>query len=114
MWQYLQMVSGTGNAIDEELSVGNRYRDDWGLVEPAWIVLPPSSSRRGSTFRGDGRSRFSWIFRSYTVRIGNRFTKTSEILITHLAKGNNAVEHINQLHQSILKAEQDEFLPPEV
>ncbi|KPC03358.1 Uncharacterized protein ABJ99_3275 [Pseudomonas syringae pv. cilantro] len=56
----------------------------------------------------------SWIFRSYTVRIGHRFTKTSEILITHLAKGNNAVEHINQLHQSILKAEQDEFLSPEV
>ncbi|RMO96238.1 hypothetical protein ALQ31_100553 [Pseudomonas amygdali pv. morsprunorum] len=57
MWQYLQMVSGTGNAIDEEPSVGNRYRYDWGLAEPAWIVLPPSSSRRGSTFRGDGRSR---------------------------------------------------------
>ncbi|RMO47793.1 hypothetical protein ALQ41_200091 [Pseudomonas savastanoi pv. glycinea] len=31
MWQYLQMVSGTGNAIDEESSVGNRYRYDWGL-----------------------------------------------------------------------------------
>ncbi|KPZ09496.1 hypothetical protein ALO41_102160 [Pseudomonas amygdali pv. ulmi] len=57
MWQYLQMVSGTGNAIDEEPSVGNRYRYDWGLAEPAWIVLPPSSSRRGSIFRGDGRSR---------------------------------------------------------
>ncbi len=31
MWQYLQMVSGTGNAIDEEPSVGNRYRDDLGF-----------------------------------------------------------------------------------
>ncbi|RMQ34913.1 hypothetical protein ALQ05_200234 [Pseudomonas amygdali pv. mori] len=50
MWQYLQMVSGTGNAIDEEPSVGNRYRYDWGLAEPAWIVLPSSSSRRGSIF----------------------------------------------------------------
>ncbi|AYL79945.1 hypothetical protein CN228_08260 [Pseudomonas syringae pv. actinidiae str. Shaanxi_M228] len=57
MRQYLKGVSGTGNAIDEEPSVGNRYRDDWGLVASAWMVRPSSSSRRGSTFRGDGRSR---------------------------------------------------------
>ncbi|RMP33579.1 hypothetical protein ALQ25_200237 [Pseudomonas coronafaciens pv. atropurpurea] len=57
MWQYLKEVSGTEDAIDEMSSVVNRYRPGWGLVEPAWIVLPPSSSRRGSTFRGDGRSR---------------------------------------------------------
>ncbi|RMN76064.1 hypothetical protein ALQ53_200023 [Pseudomonas cannabina] len=57
MWQYLQMVSGTGNAIDEEPSVGNRYRDGWGLAASAWIVRPPSSSRRGSTFEREVRSR---------------------------------------------------------
>ncbi|RMT74006.1 hypothetical protein ALP41_102351 [Pseudomonas savastanoi pv. nerii] len=50
MWQYLQMVSGTGNAIDEEPSVGNRYRDGWGLVAPVWAVRLPLSSRRGSIF----------------------------------------------------------------
>ncbi|KPY56725.1 hypothetical protein ALO93_200103 [Pseudomonas amygdali pv. sesami] len=50
MWQYLQMVSGTGNAIDEEPSVGNRYRDGWGLVSSARIVRPLSSSRRRSIF----------------------------------------------------------------
>ncbi|HHW1564146.1 TPA: hypothetical protein ACUT5D_005905 [Pseudomonas aeruginosa] len=43
--------------------------------------------------------------RSYTVRIGHRFTKTSEILVSHLARGNKAVEHINQLHQALLRAE---------
>ncbi|WP_427114932.1 hypothetical protein [Pseudomonas aeruginosa] len=39
------------------------------------------------------------------MRIGHRFTKTSEILVSHLARGNKAVEHINQLHQSLLRAE---------
>ncbi|RMO83814.1 hypothetical protein ALQ33_101622 [Pseudomonas syringae pv. philadelphi] len=62
MWQYLQMVSGTENAINELSSVGNRYRDDWGLAASAWIVRPPSSSRRGSTFRGEGRSREPLIY----------------------------------------------------
>ncbi|KPW16597.1 hypothetical protein ALO83_103053 [Pseudomonas cannabina pv. alisalensis] len=57
MWQYQQMVSGTGNAIDEEPSVGNRYRYDWGLAASAGIVRPPSSSRRGSTFGREVRSR---------------------------------------------------------
>ncbi|KPW76308.1 hypothetical protein ALP36_102152 [Pseudomonas syringae pv. coriandricola] len=50
MWQYLQMVSGTENAINELSSVGNRYRDGWGLVAPVWAVRLPSSSRRGSIF----------------------------------------------------------------
>nr|UVN18284.1 hypothetical protein pPsy0462c_00025 [Pseudomonas syringae] len=49
---------------------------------------------------------FSWMFRSYTVRIGHRFTKTSEIFVYHLAQGHNAVEHINHMHQTMLQAEQ--------
>ncbi|MDU8616903.1 hypothetical protein RYA95_28390 [Pseudomonas syringae pv. actinidiae] len=49
---------------------------------------------------------FSWMFRSYTVRIGHRFTKTSEIFVYHLAQGHTAVEHINRMHQTILQAEQ--------
>ncbi|ARA80133.1 hypothetical protein ACDH60_27290 [Pseudomonas ficuserectae] len=94
------------------------YTDDVGV----WLyqgILPWRKGYRGVKWRDIEDAMYftgfiSWIFRSYTVRIGHRFTKTSEILITHLAKGNNAVEHINQLHQSILKAEQDEFLSPEV
>lgn len=46
------------------------------------------------------------MFRSYTVRIGHRFTKTTEIFVNHLASGHTAVEHINQMHQKILQAEQ--------
>lgn len=39
----------------------------------------------------------SWVFKSYTVRVGHRFTKTSELVIRDVAKGQEAVEHINQM-----------------
>ncbi|MBL3872707.1 hypothetical protein EGV01_11430 [Pseudomonas syringae pv. theae] len=51
MRQYLQVVSGTENVIHELSSVGNRYRDDWGLVASAWIVRSPPSWRCRSIFR---------------------------------------------------------------
>ena len=44
----------------------------------------------------------SWALRSYTIRIGHRFTKTSEIVLPNIARGNLAVEHINQLHREVL------------
>jgi hypothetical protein len=86
------------------------YTDDVGV----WLyrgILPWSKGVRGVKWRDIEDAMYytgflSWMFRSYTVRIGHRFTKTSEIYVYHLARGQNAVEHINQLHQSILKAEQ--------
>ena len=86
------------------------YTDDVGV----WLylgILPWSKGVRGVKWRDIEDAMyytgfFSWMFRSYTVRIGHRFTKTSEIYVHHLSQGQNAVEHINQLHQSILKAEQ--------
>lgn len=48
---------------------------------------------------------FSWILKSYTVRIGHRFTKKSEIILTHIKNGHDAVVHINQLHQQMLARE---------
>lgn len=48
---------------------------------------------------------FSWILRSYTVRIGHRFTRTSEIVLGHVARGDRAAEHINGLHQVMLRHE---------
>lgn len=86
------------------------YTDDVGV----WLyrgILPWSKGVRGVKWRDIEDAMyytgfFSWMFRSYTVRIGHRFTKTSEIYVHHLAQGQNAVKHINQLHQSILKAEQ--------
>lgn len=86
------------------------YTDDVGV----WVyrgILPWSKGVRGVKWRDIEDAIyyygfFSWMFRSYTVRIGHRFTKTSEIFVRHLAYGHRAVEHINQLHQSTLRAEQ--------
>lgn len=94
------------------------YTDDVGV----WIyrgILPWRRGYRGVKWRDIEDAQyftgfFSWIFRSYTVRIGHRFTKTSEIFVTHVARGNKAVEHINQLHQIILKAEQAVDISAEV
>ena len=50
---------------------------------------------------------FSWLFKSYTVRVGHRFTKTSEIVLPHIANGNRVVEHINDLHRKVLSGVSD-------
>ncbi|MCQ2992385.1 hypothetical protein NLO72_24610 [Pseudomonas tremae] len=86
------------------------YTDDIGV----WIfrgILPWSKGVRGVKWRDIEDAMyytgfFSWMFRSYTVRIGHRFTKTSEIFVYHLAQGHKAVEHINHMHQTMLQAEQ--------
>lgn len=45
---------------------------------------------------------FSWVLKSYRVRVGHRFTKTSEIVLDNIARGDRAVEHINGLHREAL------------
>jgi hypothetical protein len=94
------------------------YTDDIGV----WLyrgILPWSRGVRGVKWRDIEDAMYytgfsSWMFSSYTVRIGHRFTKTSEIFVYNLASGHKAVEHINQLHQNILKAEQTTELALEV
>lgn len=44
----------------------------------------------------------SWAFNSYSVRVSHRFTKASELLITNVRNGNDAVAHINQVHRARL------------
>lgn len=86
------------------------YTDDIGV----WLyrgILPWSKGVRGVKWRDIEDAMYftgflSWMFRSYTVRIGHRFTKTSEIFVHNLARGHKAVEHINFLHQDSLKAGQ--------
>lgn len=82
-------------------------------------ILPWSRGARGVKWRDIEDAMyftgfFSWMFRSYTVRIGHRFTKTSEIIVSRLARGNKAVEHINQLLQEMLKAQQPAESPLQV
>jgi hypothetical protein len=47
---------------------------------------------------------WSWIARSYTVRIGHRFTKDSEIVLTNIAGGKEAVATLNAHHQDLIRA----------
>jgi hypothetical protein len=41
---------------------------------------------------------FGWLFKSYSLRIGHRFTKSSEILLGHIKHGDRAVMAINERH----------------
>lgn len=44
----------------------------------------------------------SWALKSYTVRVGHRFTKSSEIVLRHIANGKDAAIHINEFHKQAL------------
>lgn len=44
----------------------------------------------------------SWALKSYTIRIGHRFTKTSEIILPNIRYGDLMVMHINQLHSEMV------------
>lgn len=41
----------------------------------------------------------SWALKSHTIHIGHRYTKESEIVLTHMSNGPDAVMTINLLHQ---------------
>jgi len=45
----------------------------------------------------------AWLLKSHTVRIGHRFTKTSEIIVKNLANAEDAVTHINSLHREMIE-----------
>ncbi|MEF9956048.1 MAG: hypothetical protein RSA22_03555 [Acinetobacter sp.] len=82
------------------------YTDDDGV----WVyrgILPWSKGVSGVKWRDLEDAVYftgflSWVLKSYTIRIGHRFTKTSEIVLPNIARGNLAVEHINQLHREVL------------
>lgn len=40
---------------------------------------------------------FSWALRSYSVRVGHRFTNDSELNVRNVYRGDLAVKHINQV-----------------
>ena len=51
---------------------------------------------------------FNWIFRSYTVRVRHRFTKSSEVYVPNVAQGHKATGNINSLLQSYLDSNRAE------
>jgi hypothetical protein len=78
--------------------------------EGVWLfsgILPWNKGIAGVKWRdlegaGFYPGMLSWAFNSYSIRVGHRFTKTSEIVIAHVRNGRQAVEHINSLHQQRL------------
>ncbi|NVD96542.1 hypothetical protein [Massilia sp. BJB1822] len=83
------------------------YCDDVGV----WMyagVLPWARGVQGVKWRDLDEATFvqsfwSWLFRSYSIRIGHRFTKSSEILLSHMARGKEVVAQINERHQQLIR-----------
>ncbi|MCE3603500.1 hypothetical protein LXA47_07755 [Massilia sp. P8910] len=84
------------------------YYDDAGV----WMysgVLPWQKGAGGVKWRDIDSAGFtqgflSWTTRSYTVRIGHRFTKDSEIILTNIAHGDKTAIQINTIHQEMLRS----------
>ena len=83
------------------------YRDDVGV----WVysgVMPWNRGVRGVKWRDLDeavyfQTMWSWLSKSYSLRIGHRFTKTSEILLSHMAHGDKCVMDINGEHQELVR-----------
>jgi hypothetical protein len=84
------------------------YYDDVGV----WVysgVLPWKKGVAGVKWRDMDEATFingfwSWATRSYTVRIGHRFTKESEIVQSNIANGKDAVATLNARLQDMIRA----------
>ena len=84
------------------------YYDDLGV----WVhsgVLPWKKGIAGVKWRDMDEATFvngftSWATRSYTLRIGHRFTKDSEIVLTNIARGKDAVAMLNARHQELIRS----------
>ncbi len=86
------------------------YTNDDGV----WIysgVFPWNKGFRGVKWRDLDEAVYytgflSWALKSYTVKISHRFTKDSEIMLSHMKMGDSAVKAINSEHkQNIAQSE---------
>lgn len=83
------------------------YYDDVGI----WLfsgILPWKKGVVGVKWRDLDEAIYfqtfwSWLFKSYSMRIGHRFTKSSEILLSHMARGQESVQKINEQHQQLVR-----------
>lgn len=83
------------------------YYDDVGI----WLfsgILPWKKGVVGVKWRDLDEAIYfqtfwSWLFKSYSMRIGHRFTKSSEILLSHMARGHESVQKINEQHQQLVR-----------
>jgi hypothetical protein len=83
------------------------YMDDVGIWRSSGI-LPWTKGASGVKWRDLDeavffKSMFSWMFKSYSIRIGHRFTKDSEVFLDHWDRGDKAVMAINARHQELVR-----------
>lgn len=84
------------------------YVDDAGV----WVhagVLPWKKGVTGVKWRDIDEATYaqgfwSWLTRSYMVRIGHRYTRTNEIVLTNIGGGKQAVATINARHQALVRS----------
>jgi hypothetical protein len=46
----------------------------------------------------------SWLFKSYSILLSHRYTKSKEILLSHWRDGDRAVEAINEQHTQLARS----------
>ncbi len=91
-----------------ELRAYRLYYNDMGV----WLysgILPWNKGVRGVKWRDldDAtytRSMGSWLFKSYSIRIGHRFTRSNELVLTGIAHGDKAVTTLNLKLQEMASA----------
>ncbi len=84
------------------------YYDDVGV----WMysgILPWKKGVAGVKWRDMDEATFvpafwSWLFKSYSIRVGHRFTKSSELLMTDMGGGREAVQTLNAYHQELIRS----------
>ncbi len=84
------------------------YYDDIGI----WVysgILPWNKGVQGVKWRDLDETVYfqtfwSWIFKSYSICVGHRFTKSSEIFLTHMHTGQNIAMEINGRHHELVQA----------
>ena len=114
LWQPL---AAAGVLLVSILGVGYRvleirsyqlYYDDVGV----WLysgILPWKKGMSGVKWRDMDEASFvpdfwSWLFKSYSIRIGHRYTKASEISLTGMARGKDVVAALNARQQELIRA----------
>ncbi|EAB4139907.1 hypothetical protein N7G03_000745 [Salmonella enterica] len=83
----------------------------WVDDDGVWLfrgIFPWTKGTVGTTWRDISDASYftgfiSWTTKSYRIRVGHRFTKTSELVIPHVKNGNLAVMEINETIKSKYK-----------
>ncbi len=91
------------------------YADEMGV----WLfrgILPWAKGVSGVKWRDLDEAVFyqtfvGWVFKSYNLRIGHRFTRGSEILASGVFRGDAAVREINQYHMDLIRRGMIEEMP---